>query len=298
MRRPWRALIGMILVMLIAPPMGEGPAAAGENLLLNGGFEDGKAYWNNVTNIVTTPVHGGAKAASLYCAGSCSIRQLVAVEAGASYSFSAWVYDDAPNVAGVWLSVDWLDADSTHVGSAVSAKLTTDQKAYRALALGPVVAPAPARSARINLWAQSLTGQSGVVTYDDALLLKVGGPPATSSATPMATCTPTATPTRTATRRPANTATRTPAPTGTATATSTGTATTTLTATSTNSPLPTSTVTPTSAPTDTATVTPTDTGTATLTGTATATPTETATATQTATQNAPARACWLPLIRR
>ncbi len=228
MRGRWWALGVCCLGLLAAGWWAGAPARAGDNLLINAGFEAGAASWAGVSASVATPVHGGSKAAALTCNAACLMWQNVAVEPGASYSLSAYVWKNTAGNSSVKLSVGWLRADGTLLSEMDSSPITSNQAAYRALNLGPLSAPAGAARARIALRLSSLAG-SATVYYDDAAFFCAGCQPATAtptrtaspSPTPSATPSPRHTPTRAATATPTKTATATPTGTPTETPTQT-----------------------------------------------------------------------------
>src|SRR3990172_3689867 len=93
------AVLGLIAALVVL----RWPGAGGTELLPNGGFESGTDPWSATAGLLDTvasPVHAGVFAGRLSGANAPSdpyeVRQFVDVQAGASYTFSGWVYlDDA-----------------------------------------------------------------------------------------------------------------------------------------------------------------------------------------------------------
>jgi hypothetical protein len=126
-----------------------------QNLLQNGGFEEGTSGWmasfgaDFIT--VTDPVSSGNWAGALNGSGTTGeiyVHQQVNVLPGATYTVTAWIYKDEPSFSYVRLGMYWLDSQWD---DPASADLTDDAGFYRPITLGPAVAPPDASRAQIRL---------------------------------------------------------------------------------------------------------------------------------------------------
>jgi len=125
-----------------------------DNLLGNGGFEQGTSAWTapyGTTFItVTDPVSSGNWAAALDgYTGVVWAYQDVDIIPGATYTLTGWVYKDEPAFEYARLRLEWwppgIIVDST--------QLTDDNDFYRPMTVGPALAPTDASRARIKLMA-------------------------------------------------------------------------------------------------------------------------------------------------
>ncbi len=119
MARSWLPALAFVLGLgMFVAALGQSPRASGPNLLVNGGFESGTAGWvvtGGAATVETTNVVAG-NALHITSTDTVTVRQTVAVEAGATYSATI----NAAGAAGGQAAVvfQFLDADFTEVGGA------------------------------------------------------------------------------------------------------------------------------------------------------------------------------------
>jgi hypothetical protein len=125
-----------------------------EDLLGNGGFENGTSGWTQSFGAsfftVTDPVSSGNWAGALNAVtrGEIYVQQVVDVLPGATYTLTAWIYKDEPAFGYVRLGMEWLDSQWADPSS---GEFTDDEDFYRPITVGPVVAPPDASRAKVRL---------------------------------------------------------------------------------------------------------------------------------------------------
>jgi len=150
------------LVLTLAVVLGLAPVALSffltletalgyDNLLRNGGFEEGTSGWTasyRATFItVTEPVSSGNWAAALSdTTGEIYIQQEVDIVPGATYTLTGRIYKDEPGFMDGCLRIRWVGSDSPDLKDCLS----DDRDFYRPITLGPADAPLDARSAKIE----------------------------------------------------------------------------------------------------------------------------------------------------
>ena len=210
--------------------------AKADELLSNGGFEDGTAGWAWVGGTLEA-VCGPAPVVEGDCAGrfeSPTIidpadrgdlqHELVPVQTGGSYKLSAFVLKDDPHVESVRMVVTCRDSNGQLIdpGCRLTKELTSNSPDYQLLSIGPFQIPPNAAMAAISF--SVMWDSPGAEVYIDDV--RFDGPPPAPTPTPYSPA-PSATPTLApgATASPPPTATRpatsTPAPSPTATKTPT-----------------------------------------------------------------------------
>jgi len=212
--------LAWLLAATLSALLLQAPSARGDELLVNGGFEDELGdEWVVVTepDLPGTPgdllgrvhaaevVHSGGDAGALTCQGEfpCALQQIVDdVGYGQEYELKAYALWNQSEVLTVSMRVDWLDeqgnehqrADAEH-----PCTVPTDEP-YRCLTTGLYKAPAAARSAKVRVVVVLEQAVARTVVYLDDFSFT--GPPAPTptaspSPTPAAAPSPTAVPTAT-----------------------------------------------------------------------------------------------------
>ena len=162
------------------------PSAIPESIALaaslqNGGFEDAgldgtPVMWRRFggdLSVVSEPVHSGRRAARFESTTDSTkwVYQSVEVSPGEVYAFGAWVDAGDAAVARAFLRVSWYESDDTS-GSAIdsvdSSDLTGGNAGFVALSTEGVVAPDSARSARLRIMLQPVSGSLAAIYVDDA----------------------------------------------------------------------------------------------------------------------------------
>jgi hypothetical protein len=145
-----------------------------QNLLQNGGFEQGTSGWGvspGATFItVTEPVSSGNWAAALKrsdTTGWIWIYQDVVVVPGATYTLTGWIYNNEPRFDEACLRIEWVGSGSPDVQKC----LFGNNAFYRAITVGPVSAPPDASKARIKALADIRTANPPNPLYFDELRL-------------------------------------------------------------------------------------------------------------------------------
>ncbi len=239
----------VVSISLLA--MSDATTMASQELLQNGGFEQGTGSWNiynGELSTVESPVHSGSSAARLVVdvyRQEAWIHQIVDIVPGESYTLAGYVLKNDQQTEHIRFQISWWDG-TEEISLLDSPRLTTNGPEYQLLTV-PATAPAKASSARVRaIVRQTDLAGSATVYFDDISFIGPAPTPA-PSITPTATPgpTPTATPTPTITPTVTHTPASTPRPTPRPTPTPTVVPTTTPTA----LPSPTPAYTPTSMPT-------------------------------------------------
>jgi len=124
-----------------------------QNLLQNGGFEQGTSgwrasYWATFIT-VTEPVTSGNWAAALNrsdTTGEIYIQQEVDIVPGATYTLTGWIYKNEPGFDEACLRIEWLESGSPDLQECLS----NDSAFYRPITVGPTEAPEHASRAKIR----------------------------------------------------------------------------------------------------------------------------------------------------
>ena len=145
-----------------------------ENLLQNGGFEEGTSGWTALDwwtfTTVTNPVSSGNWAASLDrhdATGWIWIYQDVVVVPGATYTLTGWIYKNEPGFDEACLRIKWVESGSPDLQKCLSG----DNNYYRPLTVSIAAAPSHTSKARIEARAEVLTGEHENPIYFDELSL-------------------------------------------------------------------------------------------------------------------------------
>ncbi len=211
-RLPVLLLVAAVIVCALAFGVSGGSA---QELLANGGFEDGLAGWagNGISAAGCTP-HGGSGAASVSTAsGPLRLQQTVEGPFGAGmHTLTGWLKVDGGS-ANVVAALTWFNQDDDSVGH--SELDLSPGPAYDSFSV-----PLASDSRAVALQVQFRVTLSGDrVCFDDVSV--DGPPPATPTPlpteTPTSTNTPLASSTATSTPLPSSTSTLTPRPDNTAT---------------------------------------------------------------------------------
>lgn len=143
-----------------------------DNLLSNGGFEDGTSSWNTSYGAtfvtVTEPVSSGLWAASLYRGGTTGeiwIYQDVPVEPSATYTLTGWALKNESLFLRVCLCIEWPGSE----GPASEDCFSGDNNYYRPITIGPTLPPSDASVARIKAVAEILGANPPSPVYFDEL---------------------------------------------------------------------------------------------------------------------------------
>jgi len=158
--RSKRCLVLTLAVVLSLAPVGLSffltleTALGYDNLLGNGGFEQGTSAWTasyGATFItVTEPVSAGLWAAALNrsdTTGEIRIYQDVQVFPGATYTLTGWIYKDELLFEYALLRIEWRNSQWPDVDS---GQLRDDNGYYRPITIGSAIAPPDASKARIS----------------------------------------------------------------------------------------------------------------------------------------------------
>ena len=205
-----------------------GPTGArADELLSNGGFEDGTAGWAWAGGTLErvcepAPVAEGSYAGRFVTdtPGTSSVQhEPVLIQPDGSYTLAASFLKNDPRVASVTLLVTWRDTNGNLIDDPawrIAKQLTSSSPAYQFLSIGPFQSPANAATAVISVHVMSDSADAQVYIDDVSLV----GPPPAATPTPYSpppSATPTLAPAATATRAPTSTPTPSPTPPGMAT---------------------------------------------------------------------------------
>jgi hypothetical protein len=145
-----------------------------QNLLQNGGFEQGTSGWGvspGATFItVTEPVSSGNWAAALNrsdTTGWIWIYQDVQVMTGATYTLTGLIHKDEADFKRACLRIEWVGSGSPDLEQCIY----DDNNSYRRITVGPTAAPADASGARIKALADIRTSPPTNPIYFDELRL-------------------------------------------------------------------------------------------------------------------------------
>jgi len=124
-----------------------------QNLLQNGGFEQGTSGWTALYGAtfitVTEPVTSENWAAALNrsdTTGEIYIQQEVDIVPGATYTLTGWIYKDEAGFQRACLHIGWVASGSPDVEKCIY----DDNNFYRRITVGPTEAPEHACRAKIR----------------------------------------------------------------------------------------------------------------------------------------------------
>jgi hypothetical protein len=143
-----------------------------DNLLGNGGFEEGTSGWTasyGATFItVTNPVSSGNWAAAISgTTGLIWIDQDVAVVPGATYTLTGLIHKYEQKFREACLRIEWVASGSPDLQECFS----DDISFYRPITVGPVAAPSNVTRAKIRATAEIRTPNPPSPVYFDDLSL-------------------------------------------------------------------------------------------------------------------------------
>jgi len=189
--------------------------ARAEELLSDGGFEDGTAGWISDTGNLTV-VCEPAPVADGDCAAAFDINvepssyvqhELVPVQPGGSYTLTASILKNDPRVLSVEARIVWHDGNGPYQDEQPSARLTDNSDTYRSLSISAVEPPPGFTWAAISI--RLISNSTGARIYIDDV--HFDGP------RPAPIAPPTPTPAATAAPLPSSTSAPTPGPSPTST---------------------------------------------------------------------------------
>ncbi|MCY3656800.1 MAG: lamin tail domain-containing protein [Chloroflexi bacterium] len=206
--RPDKGLIRATLVAAVAllSSVAAPSSAQSENVLSNGGFEDGASGWltsgTNATLTVdeTDPVHSGSAAGRLTATAAGAISTAsqywwAPIDALKQYTLSIELQADDPGISNVAATLEVVDGDGEVLASREGSPETGS--GWLSITTEPVDAPASAEYARIVVSAAAAS--AGAVLHIDSAAVTVADPEPQPTETATTTATATATPTGTAT---------------------------------------------------------------------------------------------------
>ena len=206
--RPDKGLIRATLVAAVAllSSVAAPSSAQSENVLSNGGFEDGASGWltsgTNATLTVdeTDPVHSGSAAGRLTATAAGGISTAsqywwAPIDALEQYTLSIELQADDPGISNAAATLEVVDGDGEVLASRGGSPETGS--GWLSITTEPVLAPASAEYARIVVSAAAAS--AGAVLHIDSAAVAVADPEPQPTETATATATATATPTGTAT---------------------------------------------------------------------------------------------------
>lgn len=203
----WKAwALAWLLAALLPALLLQAPAAQGDELLVNGGFENALgdewivATGEHVLDRVDTAglVHSGGHAGALTCQASpsCALQQVV-YDAGyrQEYEFKAYLLWNDSELLALSVSVRWFDEHGSEVEriEPVVDCTVEDDEPYHCLTTGPQEAPGDARFAKVKVAVVLKDGVDSSVIYLDDFSFQ-GAPAPTPSPTPTETPSATASP--------------------------------------------------------------------------------------------------------
>ena len=196
MRRRMAWAIPWLLAVALPVLLTQGSTAQGDNLLINGGFENGTAAWladGGELTVDDALVHGGSSAGVFAAAGAeDEVSQCLAVAPSTDYEFRGYAARRQDDTLSS-LTIHWKDRDGC-LGQelwTVQSPLVAldDQEHWHELALG-ARSPSAARSAYFSV----VVRDGGVSIYlDDFAVKELAAPTETPTPEPSASPMPTAT---------------------------------------------------------------------------------------------------------
>ncbi len=206
--RPHKGLIRATLVAAVAllSSVAAPSSAQSENVLSNGGFEDGASGWltsgTNATLTVdeTDPVHSGSAAGRLTATAAGAISTAsqywwAPIDALEQYTLSIELQADDPGISNAAATLEVVDGDGEVLASRGGSPETGS--GWLSITTEPVLAPASAEYARIVV--SAAVASAGAVLHIDSAAVTVADPEPQPTETATTTATATATPTGTAT---------------------------------------------------------------------------------------------------
>jgi hypothetical protein len=172
--------IGVTLVALSC--VGLPVSALGQNIAINGDFENGIASWNTWTGYGTlsaesSNVHGGNGALKIVGGGGgAQAYQYITLDAGEEYSLTGWIFIPDSSVTGAF-----LDIYSSGCGDYLFERVYINGPTIGWQKFGPSVFTAPACATNPYVQLGGF-GNGGTVYWDDVTLVETG-PGATNAVT-------------------------------------------------------------------------------------------------------------------
>lgn len=152
-------------------PTAPAPVVVPGNLLRNGGFEEGTTAWaffdQSRRAVVSSPVHGGSKSASIGIASNfySTIEQIVPVQAGRTYRAATWLKQNQIGGRGSGILLWWLDSSGRQLREDfVTLTGTRDWT----LMERNFAAPTGAVKVKFELWSFTDPDNFGTTWFDDS----------------------------------------------------------------------------------------------------------------------------------
>jgi hypothetical protein len=169
------ALVSSLSLVMLSLSSASYAALGPSDLLTNGDFEAGTSSWSAsyaaTFYTVTSPVQSGSSAAALNrseTTGEIRIYQDVSVVPGATYTLTGQIYKDESFFEYALLRIEWWNSQWPDLNS---NKIFDDNPFYRAVTVGPTIAPPDASTARISAVAKIRTaGPENPMYFDDLSL--------------------------------------------------------------------------------------------------------------------------------
>ena len=191
------ARVGILLVMAALAAAAPPTSAQSENLLPNGGFEDGDYGWSpwatNATFTIdeTEPVHAGSAAAHVTAsdAGSISINSQywwAPIDELGPHTMSIWVHAAAAGISGVSASLEVLDED----GVVLDSKTGIPVAGTGWLEITTMPVAAQVGSAYLRAVVRATAANVGATLHIDSAVVTLAAPEPTATAVPTATAAP------------------------------------------------------------------------------------------------------------
>jgi len=197
---PALALLGLVALLLASRQ-----TADGAELLVNGGFESGTSGWSwDINQIdlttVASPIRSGSSAGHVLGDDSLSsqrTQQRIAVQAGATYSFSGWILADDPNIDSIAIKIAWHNHSESLISIVPQPEpLMGRHPSFRQVSISPVTAPTNADHAQVQVKVQR-SGAFDIYLDDFSLDGPLVTPQPSAAPSPAVTPGPTLAPTPT-----------------------------------------------------------------------------------------------------